>query len=299
MLERFENGKFALSRHFVGQAREPPFLRHAACGRTGARRSQSSRGQKGQPSSASSQHKHDRRRVTTHVCPRRVERDEGTAAEIESDGDNPHRRKVGLKSTELVGVGRINDSSSTQRCRSHHRGVDDRRAPYCRERLTGRTTQGWGHTLERHRRKNLLSNIGAPPPPFGAHDCGHDGKISALGDGPERRECTLPAPLERNQHPCVEGESQAALLRGFFAGPVPRHSRAISSRASSSSGGTPYLSKNRSAAANFASRVAISASKAETLPPCRRCARAFRSRRVCGSNEKLVVFVFPGLIMAV
>src|SRR5207248_9102916 len=122
------------------------------------------------------------------------------------------------------------------------------------------------------------------------------GQVAPLGDGAERDQSPVLASLERDQHPRVEGEGQAALLRGLLAAVVPLHSRAISSSEASSRGATSYFSKNRSAAANCASRAAISAKKAETLPPCRRRASAFRSRKVSGGNEKLVVFVFPGLI---
>lgn len=64
------------------------------------------------------------------------------------------------------------------------------------------------------------------------------------------------------------------------------------------SGGTPHFSKYASAAANLASRIATSASKAETLPLWRRDASAFKFLRVTSSSEKLVVLVRPERILA-
>src|ERR1019366_2816972 len=127
---------------------------------------------------------------------------------------------------------------------------------------------------------------------------------SRADDGPECLRGAALAPFEGDQHAGVEPEGHAARRRDLFGGspparPPPRHSVSMRSTASSSSGGTPYFWRYASAAANFASRDAISARRADTFPLWRQLARALRLLRVAASSEKLVVFVLPARILAV
>src|SRR5207302_451025 len=133
---------------------------------------------------------------------------------------------------------------------------------------------------------------------LGVDDRRNDRQQAASNDRAQSFRRASLAPLQRDQHSGVESERHAARRRRFF-GVSPRHSASTRSIASSSSGGTPYLSKNASAATNFASRDAISARRAETFPLCRRAASALRFLSVAASREKLVVFVLPDRIMAV
>ena len=126
-------------------------------------------------------------------------------------------------------------------------------------RLRERRRRSFGHhgrhVLDDHRRQDVLANVASFAPPLRVDKGGNDGQGAAPNDGPERLRGAALAPLEGDQHAGVERKGHATRRRDLFGGSSPRHSASMRSTASSSSGGTPYLSKYASAATNFAEQA--------------------------------------------
>src|SRR5262249_13351161 len=152
------------------------------------------------------------------------------------------------------------------------------------------------HVFDDDGREDLFANMRPPAPPLCIDHGRHNRNEPTANDMAEDLHRPLLVPLQRHEHAGVECARHRAPRRFFFLRCSPRHSASMAAISSSASGGTPYFSKKASAAANFASRAATSARKADTFPRCRRKESAFRLASVASSSEKLVVLVLPARI---
>src|SRR5450432_2580559 len=172
-----------------------------------------------------------------------------------------------LEPAEIIDISRVHYATTPQSRRGHHDGVGQRGAPDRTQGLASGSAQTRWHVFDDHGRQDRFANVASSAPPLDVDDRRDDREDAPPNDVAKSLRCSTLAALERNQHPGVEGERHAARRRRTsFDGDSPRHSFSIRSIASSPRGGTPYRSKNASAAANFASRAASSASRAETFP---------------------------------